>query len=172
MPKRTKLLFSIFLFKIRRFLKLFNIDYDIMKALNNYYKEDFNNIQKDKAVILPHCLISQKCPARFSKTDGILCVSCNLCNCGKIRELAQKKGYTFYISPSVGFTKRLTQRKNIKAVIGVACDYEISRGLKREKIINKGVKIQNIKVIPQGIRLKKYDCINNEVDWKKVEEFL
>ena len=56
------------------------------------------------------------------KLDGVLCKNCDLCGCGKINESAGRKGYQFYISPSVGFTRRLVQRKHLKGIIGVACD--------------------------------------------------
>ena len=146
---------------------------DIMSKINDYYRDDFRKLDSsDVAVILPHCLIHVNCPARFSKVNGVICSKCNLCNCGKISELARKKGYQFYISPSVGFTKRLIQRKNLRGVIGVACDYEIRRGIRSEKITDKGVKIAGDSIKTQGLRLAVYDCINNTVDWDKIENLI
>ena len=146
---------------------------DIMPAINDYYRVDFKKLdKKDVAVILPHCLIGEKCPARFSKSDGILCSKCNLCGCGDIRESAEHKGYQFYISPSVGFTKRLTYRKNLKGIIGVACDYEIEKGIHSENLNNNGVKLNGSRIKTQGLRLHVYDCIRNNVDWNKIEELM
>jgi hypothetical protein len=146
---------------------------DIMSVLNRYYKPEFDKLKKsDVAVILPHCLIGDKCPAKFSKYDGILCTKCDLCGCGRIFESAEYKGYQFYISPSVGFTKRLVQRKGIKGVIGVACDYEIERGIHSENITRQGVRINGSGVKTQGIRLEVYDCIKNNVDWDEVERLM
>lgn len=146
---------------------------DIMPVINDYYRDDFRKLKKeDIAVILPHCLIDDKCPAKFSKTDGILCSKCTLCGCGNICKSAEEKGYQFYITPSVGFTKRLIQRKHIKGVIGIACDYEIEKGMSVEKVTDKGLKINGTRVKTQGLRLHVYDCIRNSVDWEKVEEML
>lgn len=146
---------------------------DIMPSINDYYKAEFQKLpKKNVAVILPHCLISDECPAGFSKSDGILCNKCNICGCGKIYELAEQKGYQFYISPSVGFTKRLIKRKKLKGVIGVACDYEIERGIASENITDNGLRIDRARIKTQGIRLDKYDCIHNNVNWENIEELM
>lgn len=171
MLKKFKFLFHIYAYKLQGLAGMKRLD--IMSVINDYYRDEFRRIdKKDIAVILPHCLIADKCPAKFSKRDGILCTRCKLCGCGDISELAAKKGYQFYISPSVGFTKRLSQRKELKGIIGVACDYEIERGIRSEKISNNGVVINKKKVRTQGIRLKVYDCVNNNVDWEKIKELL
>lgn len=144
-----------------------------MPAINEYYRDEFVKLKKeDVAVIMPHCLINEKCPAKFSKTDGIICSNCHLCGCGKIHDTAIQKGYQFYISPSVGFTKRLVQRKELKGIIGVACDYEIERGLDSEKLTSLGVRLNGSRIKTQGLRLHEYDCINNNVDWEKIEELM
>jgi len=171
MLKKLKFFLRVNIYKIQGLLGLKRCD--IMSIINDYYRNDFQKInRKDIAVILPHCLIADKCPARFSKFEGVICNKCNLCGCGKIYAIAEQKGYQFYISPSVGFTKRLAQRKGLKGVIGVACDYEIKRGIRSEKIRGKGVRIAGNSIKTQGVRLNEYDCINNNVDWKKIEKLM
>jgi len=171
MLKKLKFFLKLYLYKTQGLLGLKR--YDIMSVINDYYRNDFRKIdKKDIAVILPHCLIADKFPAKFSKSDGIICNKCNLCGCGKIYALAEQKGYQFYISPSVGFTKRLARRKNLRGVIGVACDYEIERGISSEKIRGTGVKIAGSSIKTQGLRLNVYDCINNNVDWEKIEKLM
>lgn len=171
MIKKLKFLAYLYMYRLQGVLGLKRAD--IMSVINDYYREDFRKIAKrDVAVILPHCLISDKCPARFSKSDGIICKKCELCGCGKIRDSAEQKGYQFYISPSVGFTKRLARRKHLKGVIGVACDYEIEKGIATEKISDNGVKIESGRIKTQGMRLDVYDCVHNTVDWEKIEELM
>jgi hypothetical protein len=171
MIRKLKFMLRIFAFRVRNTLGLGQND--IMPVINDYYRESFRTLDaRDIAVILPHCLIADRCPARFSKSDGILCKKCDLCGCGRVRDSAEAKGYQFYISPSVGFTKRLVTRKNLRGVIGVACDYEISRGITSEKISGNGVRIEGTRVKTQGIRLRAYDCIKNDVDWAKIEELI
>ena len=171
MLKKLKFFLKLYLYKTQGLLGLKRCD--IMSVINDYYRDDFRTLEKkDVAVILPHCLIADKCPAKFSKSDGVLCTKCKLCGCGKIYAIAEQKGYQFYISPSVGFTKRLARRKNLKGVIGVACDYEIERGISSEKIRGTGVKIAGNNIKTQGIRLHVYDCVNNDVDWDKIIELM
>jgi len=171
MLKKLKFLRSLYIYKLQGLLRLKRGD--IMPAINDYYRSDFRKLRKeDIAVILPHCLIADKCPARFSKSDGVLCSKCKLCGCGEIYSAAEKKGYQFYISPSVGFTKRLVQRKNLKGVIGVACDYEIERGIHSEKISGNGVEIGSRGIKTQGLRLHAYDCIRNDVDWEMIKKLI
>jgi len=171
MLKKLKFFLELYLYKTQGLLGLKRCD--IMSVINDYYRDDFRALEKkDIAVILPHCLIADKCPAKFSKSDGVLCTKCKLCGCGKIYAIAEQKGYQFYISPSVGFTKRLARRKNLKGVIGVACDYEIERGISSEKIRGAGIKIAGSSIKTQGIRLHVYDCVNNDVDWDKIIELM
>ena len=117
-------------------------------------------------MILPHCLIGEKCKARFSKEEGVLCVDCKQCRCGEIRALCQEKGWQFYISPSTGFTKRLVQRKGIRAAVGAACAFEIEKGIRATPITLKGVRLKRRKVIPQIILTARYDCLKNDIDWE------
>ena len=171
MLNKFKLVSNIYLYRLQGLLGLKRSD--IMKVINEYYRPAFLKLsKKDIGVLLPHCLIADKCPARFSKTDGVICKKCDLCGCARIQESALKKGYQFYITPSVGFTKRLVQRKGLKGIIGVACDYEIEKGMHSEKIRGDGVKMNGAGVKTQGIRLHRYDCLNNDVDWDKIEDLM
>ncbi len=171
MLRKIKFLMSLYIYKLQGFFGLKRSD--IISVINDYYRVDFQKLKKkDVAVILPHCLISEKCPARFSKSDGIICNKCNLCECGDIYAFAEQKGYQFYITPSVGFTKRLIQRKNLEGIIGVACDYEIERGIASENITDNGVKLDRARIITQGVRLQVYDCIHNNVDWETIKELM
>jgi hypothetical protein len=171
MLKKVKFLGNLYIYKLQGLFGLKRSD--IMSAINDYYRAEFKKLKKeDIAVILPHCLIADKCPGRFSKSDGVLCNKCDLCGCGKIYESAEQKGYQFYITPSVGFTKRLILRKKLRGIIGIACDYEIERGISSEKIRGNGVNIEGSTIKTQGIRLHLYDCIHNNVEWEKIKELM
>ncbi len=171
MLKKLKFLGKIYIYKIQGLLGLKRTD--IMASINDYYRDSFRKLRKDDvAVILPHCLIDEKCPAKFSKSDGVMCNKCKLCGCGSIYESAEQKGYQFYITPSVGFTKRLIQRKQLKGVIGIACEYEIERGMHAEKITLRGIRVNGTGVKTQGVQLHKYDCIRNSVDWEEIREIM
>jgi hypothetical protein len=170
---RLKFVSAFFFFPMRSVLGRIGLRYDISRIANAYYGERFDRIPAaDKAVILPHCLIGEKCKARFSKEDGVLCVECKLCRCGEIRLLCQEKGWQFYISPSTNFTKRLVQRKSILAAVGAACDIEIEKGIRSTPITLRGVRLKKRKVIPQVILTIRDDCLNNDIDWELLRQII
>jgi len=171
MLRKIRFLLNIYKYKFQVLLGLERSD--IMSVINDYYRSTFRHIdKKDVAVILPHCLIDDNCPARFSKFDGVICKKCSLCKCGDIYASAEEKGLQFYISPSVGFTRRLVQRKGLRGIIGIACDYEIERGMHSEKITSMGVRVNGSSVKTQGVRLQVYNCTNNSVDWDSIESII
>ncbi len=138
-----------------------------------YYRDAFNRVElSKKAVILQHCLTADTCAARFSKNDGLICKKCMQCRCGEIHVLCEELGLQFYIFPSANFTGRLAVRKDIAAAIGVACDYEIQRGIKSTRIRGNGVHLSSRRLIPQVIMAARYDCIDNDVDWEKLKKMI
>ncbi len=170
---RLKFVSAFFFFPMRSLLGRVGLRYDISAIANAYYRKAFDRVPAaDKAVILPHCLIGEKCQAHFSKEDGILCVKCKHCRCGEIRLLCEEKGWQFYVSPSTNFTKRLVQRKGIRAAIGAACDFEIEKGIRSTPITLRGVRLKERKVIPQAIRMARYDCLNNDIDWELLRRMI
>jgi uncharacterized protein len=170
---RLKFMSAFFFFPIRTFLARLGIRYDISRIANAYYWEDFDRIPAaEKAVVLPHCLIGEECKAHFSKAEGVLCMKCQKCRCGEIRTLCEEKGWQFYISPSANFTKRLVQRKKIRAAVGGACDFEIDRGIRSTPITLKGVRLKKKKVIPQVILTARYDCLRNDIDWELLKRII
>lgn len=170
---KFKFIAYLLLYPLRLSLKRLGISYDFSSMANIYYSEKFARIPAaEKAVILPHCLIGDKCPARFSKDEGILCIKCKKCRCGEIRSLAEEQGWQFFITPSTGFTKRLVQRKKINAALGAACEFEIEKGVRSTPINAQGVHLKKNKVIPQIILTARYDCLQNDVDWEHLKRII
>jgi len=170
---KLRLLSTLLLFPFRAFLNRVGIGLDIAGNVNSCYLKEFNRVPaSEKAVILPHCLTGDKCRAHFSKEEGVLCMKCGDCRCGEILALCREKGWQFYISPSTNFTKRLTERKDIRAAIGAACAYEIERGIKSTRITGRGVHLKKRRLIPQVIVAARYDCIHNEIDWEELRSMI
>jgi hypothetical protein len=170
---RFKLISAFLFFSMRSYLARLGISYDLSSIANTYYRKKFDRIPAaQKAVILPHCLTGDKCPARFSKEDGILCVKCKQCNCGDICNLAEEQGWQFYITPSSGFAKRLVKRKMIGAAIGAACNFEIERSIRFTRINAKGVHLRHNRVIPQFLATFRYNCLHNDIDWEHLKRII
>lgn len=168
MPDMTKVKFlaALFLFPLRSLFAERAAQSHFVRTANDYYRTSFNSTPlKDKAVMLPHCLVSRKCQATFSKEDGILCANCKRCKCCEIKTLCEEQGIQFYITPSVGFTKRLADRKRLRAALGATCGFEIERGLKSTRLTLKGIDLRERRVIPQVVMTAKHDCLDNDLDW-------
>lgn len=160
----------LFLPRLRSMLTRIGFTWDLVELGNEIYREEFLKVPtEESAVLLPHCLIDKECPAKFSKENGILCIKCNRCKCGEIKKLSETLGYQFYITPSVGFTKRLVKRKQIRAAIGATCMYEIEKGFQTEKITPRGVDLNKKRVIPQVLLTREYNCLENDMDWERLK---
>ncbi len=170
---KLRLIFALLLFPFRAVLNRLGIDPDIAGNVNSCYREEFTRISpSEKAVILPHCLTGDNCRAHFSKNEGVLCMKCGNCRCGEILALCKENGWQFYISPSTNFTKRLVERKDLRAAIGAACDYEIERGIKSTRITGRGVHLKKRRLIPQVIVAARYDCLHNDIDWEGLRNMI
>jgi hypothetical protein len=171
--KKIKFSLALFLYPVRPLLEKIGIRYDLVKIGNDFYREEFCRVPAPAcAVILPHCLIHEECPAKFSKEEGVLCIKCRRCKCGEIKSFSEERGLQFFITPSVGFTKRLAERKKIRAAVGATCIYEIKRGLKRVKVKLNGVTYSRTRIIPQMVMTAKYDCTDNDVNWDLLKEII
>jgi hypothetical protein len=170
---RLKFVSALFFFPIRSLFERIGLRWDISSISNAYYREEFARVPfRDRAVILPHCLIDDGCKARFSKEDGVLCTRCGRCNCGEIGLLCEERGWQFYITPSANFTKRLVQRKGIRAAVGAACDFEIEKGIRSTRITLQGIRLKRKKVIPQVIPTARYNCLDNDIDWERLKRIV
>jgi len=119
-----------------------------------------------KAVLLPHCLIGEKCKARFSKEEGILCVDCKQCRCGEIRALCGKRDGNSIISPSTGFTKRLIQRKGNPGRRRRGVRVRDRKGDLGRRDHPQGGPIKAEESHSQVILTDRYDCLQNDIDWE------
>lgn len=82
-----------------------------------------------RAVFIPLCLRSAKCPARLSPDVGISCISCGKCPLGDAIPVLKEAGYMPFIIPGSTFIKRLVKTYHPEAMIGVGCMMEVKEGL-------------------------------------------
>ncbi len=130
-----------------------------MKNLMN-----LENVQKakKKAIFLPHCAKSEKCAGKPTEY-GIECVKCMACAIGKIKELAEKKGYDIFIVHGGSAVKKILAEKKYDGIIGVACIPEVKEGLEL---------CRRYKISALGIPLLKDGCKNTIIDTDTVFQLL
>mgnify|MGYP004447074155 CR=1 FL=1 len=114
----------------------------------------------ERAVFLPHCLRSSKCPARLTP-DGLKCVSCGRCGIGLVIPPLEDAGYQTFLIPGSTFLKRMVKKYRPQAIIGVGCIVEVKEGLELGKLIH---------MITLGVVTKTDGCVETMMNWDELLE--
>ena len=132
-----------------------------IRLQNSMNKKAFEAVPVAKrAVFLPQCLRSAKCPAHLTP-EGIRCQSCGLCATGEnIREL-DEMGYRVFIVPGSSFIRRMFKKYRPEGIIGVGCTLEVKEGLDL---------CDQLGVPGMGVVTLKDGCVETFVNWNEVFE--
>ncbi len=134
----------------------------VVDVKNSINVDNFKKVPpKDRVIVLPQCLRSIKCPGKLSSVNGIECIRCGLCYIQEFKEKTEPLGYKVFIVPGGTFVKRILKGIKPKAVLGVACFYDLFEGI---RICEKA------KIPVQGVLLKTTGCVETIVDWDEVWE--
>lgn len=172
--KEDKLVFpKLLLFTIDMFYGIFkkfseNVGVDAkivdqigVEVRNKVNEKVYKHVEpQEKIVVLPHCLRSTECEAKL-ESSGLVCNNCNRCVIGVIKNKAEEKGIQVFIIPGSTFLKKIIEKNNFKAVLGVACYQDLNLSMMKLS-----------KFSCQGVPLLKDGCINTKVDVKAVFEKL
>jgi len=113
---------------------------------------------QERAIFLPQCLRSAKCPAHLTP-EGLICVGCGRCDLGFAIPKMKGLGYQVFIIPGSTFIKRMVQKYRPKAIIGVGCLMEIKEGL---DMCNRNG------LVGMGVVTIKDGCIETIVNWHDI----
>jgi hypothetical protein len=104
----------------------------------------------ERILFIAHCLRnSQKCKADYTET-GLNCKSCRECHIAELKKTAEELGYKgVYITPGGSMVKKIIDKYNPKAVIGVCCYDEAQMAFEN---------LKGKKVAPQASLLLKDGC--------------
>ncbi|MGL4670004.1 MAG: DUF116 domain-containing protein [Methanobacteriaceae archaeon] len=161
-PRLILFVTEIFYSPLKWLTKLLGFDDNLVDHIgvlvrNRVNKNDFNNISnKDKALVLPHCLRHPDCNAKLAKT-GLICNDCNKCAIGVIKAKAEEEGYQVFIVPGSTFIKKIAKENQFKSVLGVACYEDLNLAMMKLS-----------KFSPQGVVLSRDGCYKTKVDVKTV----
>jgi hypothetical protein len=130
---------------------------------NILFKNTFSQVPYDQRIIvIPQCLRSMDCPAKFNSVEGAKCVECGKCKIREISKKAKELGYIgTYIAPGGGFVKRIIKKTKPGAMIGIGCPYEVNLGLL--EVSSKGIPCQGVTLLNNG-------CVTTDVDLNAVFE--
>ncbi|MBI5681491.1 MAG: DUF116 domain-containing protein [Methanobacterium sp.] len=161
-PKLLLFTIDVFYGLFKKFAGYVGVDEKIVDQIgvevrNKVNEKSFKKIDdKDKLLILPHCLRSPKCEAKLDAT-GLHCTDCSRCVIGVLKDKAEYKGYKVFIIPGSTFLKKIARENEFRAVLGVACNQDLN------------LSMMNLsKFHPQGIPLLKDGCVCTKVDTKAV----
>jgi hypothetical protein len=126
---------------------------------NRMSESDFSKVpMEDRAIFLPHCLRSSKCPAELT-SEGLNCKHCGGCDLDRSINELEAMGYKVFIVPGSTFIGRMCKKYLPQAIIGVGCLMEIKEGLEFA---------DKIGLIAMGVVNKTDGCIETLADWPEL----
>jgi len=126
---------------------------------NRMSVNDFAKVAiKDRAIFLPHCLRSSKCPATLTP-EGLTCKHCGRCDLDHSINELEGMGYKVFIVPGSTFIGRLVKKYLPRAIIGVGCLMEIKEGLEFA---------DRIGLVAIGVVNKTDGCLETLADWPEL----
>jgi uncharacterized protein len=132
-----------------------------IKLINSMNSTEFASIPvAERAVFLPQCLRSSKCPAHLTP-EGLKCRNCGQCEVGEARLLLERLGYKVFIVPGSSFIKRMVKKYRPKAAIGVGCLTEVKEGL--EMADKMGIVVMGVVTLKEG-------CVETIANWQDIYE--
>jgi hypothetical protein len=132
-----------------------------IKLHNSLNTSEFERIPvAERAIFLPQCLRSSKCPAHLTP-EGLKCRACGQCTLGEARLLLEKMGYRIFIVPGSSFIKRMAKKYHPGAIIGVGCLSEVKEGIDMA---------DKMGLIVMGVVTLKEGCVETLVNWSDIYE--
>jgi hypothetical protein len=155
MEGSTKALFRLFGTEDSEVLAFF------INLHNTMNKKAFSDVPvTERAVFLPQCLRSSRCPAHLSP-EGLRCRGCGLCTIGFWRGILEQMGYRIFVVPGSSFIKRMVKKYRPRAIIGVGCLSEVKDGLEMA---------DKMGLVSMGVVTLKEGCVETAVSWDQVME--
>ena len=132
-----------------------------IKLHNAMNTAEFERIPvSERAVFMPQCLRSSKCPAHLTP-EGLKCRNCGQCTVGEARTILEKMGYRIFIVPGSTFIKRMVKKYRPKAIIGVGCLSEVKEGIDMA---------DKMGLVAMGVVTMKEGCVETLVNWADIYE--
>jgi hypothetical protein len=128
---------------------------------NTMNKKAFEGVPvPERAIFLPQCLRSSKCPAHLTP-EGLKCKCCGLCSIGYWLPILERMGYRVFSVPGSSFIKRMVKKYHPKAIIGIGCLSEVKEGLEMA---------DKLGLVSMGVVTLKDGCVETLVNWEGVLE--
>lgn len=134
----------------------------IFIKINNVYiySKKYNFNSEDLIILIPHCIQNHNCKLKVTN-DIDNCKKCGLCKINGLLELKEKYNTKIFIATGGTLARKIIIDNKPKAVIAVACERDLTSGVKDvRKIPVLGV----FNSRPNG------PCVDTNINIKEVEE--
>jgi uncharacterized protein len=163
-PKLLLFTIDVFYGLFKKFSENLGVDGKIVDQIgvevrNKVNEKLFRKVKpQDKILVLPHCLRHAECEATLEES-GLVCKDCQRCVIGMLKNKGESMGYQVFIIPGSNFLKKIVEKNNFKAVLGVACYQDLNLSM---------MNLSNFSC--QGVPLIRDGCMNTKVDSRMVLE--
>ena len=134
----------------------------IFIKINNAYiysnKYSFNS--EDLIILIPHCIQNHNCKLKVTN-DIDNCKKCGMCKINELLQLKEKYNTKIFIATGVTLERKVIIDNKTKAVIAVACERDLTSGVRDVK----GIPVLGVfNLRPNG------PCVDTNINIKEVEE--
>lgn len=131
-----------------------------IKINNAYiYSNKYNFKSEDLMILIPHCIQNHNCKLKVTNDIGN-CKQCGICKVKDLVELKEKYNTKVYVATGGTLARKLIIDNRPKAVIAVACERDLTSGIKD---------VSKIPVFGVFNKRKNGPCFDTDIDIKEVE---
>lgn len=132
-----------------------------IKINNAYiYSNKYNFNREDLIILIPHCIQNHNCKLKVTNDIGN-CKKCGKCKINELLQLKEKYNTKTFIATGGTLARKIIIDNRPKAVIAVACERDLTSGVKDVK----GIPVLGVfNSRPNG------PCVDTNINIKEVEE--
>lgn len=132
-----------------------------IKINNAYiYSNKYNFNSEDLVILIPHCIQNHNCKLKVTN-DIDNCKKCGMCKINELLQLKEKYNTKIFIATGGTLARKIIIDNRPKAVIAVACERDLTSGVRDVK----GIPVLGVfNYRPNG------PCVDTNINIKEVEE--
>ena len=134
------------------------VNYGKIVSFNKEQSSKFiKNLNKKKALFIPHCLRNiENCRAKHT-SEGLKCLGCGKCLISEMKKKATQEGYEVFIVPGLSMVQKIISKKKYDILIGVGCYNELLTSIKIHETKYKKPAVRLVPLLSDG-------CVNTDLD--------
>lgn len=132
-----------------------------IKLNNKYIYSNKYSIKREEILILiPHCVQKNSCKIKVT-TNINTCAKCGLCNIGDLVKLQESTNINIFVATGGTLARKIIIDTKPKAVIAVACERDLTAGVKD---------VKNIPVLGVFNKRPNGPCVDTSIDIEEIKK--